>query len=112
MNLLETYDYILAPSAQVFPFDANVHWPKSIAGRPMDTYHRWMETVAPWSLTGHPVLGMPVGFDPRGLPMGIQLIGKDNGDLDVLRLGHAYEKVTGWVSRVPPPMLREQGSQP
>jgi ureidomalonase len=112
VKLLETYDYILAPSAQVFPFDANVHWPKSIAGRPMDTYHRWMETVAPWSLTGHPVLGMPVGFDPRGLPMGIQLIGKDNGDLDVLRLGRAYEKVTRWVSRVPPPMLRERGLRP
>jgi Asp-tRNA(Asn)/Glu-tRNA(Gln) amidotransferase A subunit family amidase len=44
--------------------------------------------------------------------MGIQLIGKDNGDLDVLRLGRAYEKVTRWVSRVPPPMLREQGLRP
>ena len=110
VRLLDAYDFILAPSAQVFPFDADVHWPAEIAGRRMDTYHRWMETVAPWSLTGHPVLGMPVGFDGRGLPMGIQLIGSDNGDLDVLRLGRAYEEVTAWVSRVPPPMLGDDGS--
>jgi Asp-tRNA(Asn)/Glu-tRNA(Gln) amidotransferase A subunit family amidase len=105
VELFETYDFILAPSAQVFPFDADIHWPSSIDGRPMDTYHRWMETVAPWSLTDHPVMGMPVGFDRRGLPMGIQLVGRDNADLAVLQLAYAYEQATQWVGRVPPPML-------
>jgi Asp-tRNA(Asn)/Glu-tRNA(Gln) amidotransferase A subunit family amidase len=106
LDLLETYDFVVGPSAQVFPFDADVHWPASIDGRPMDTYHRWMETVAPWSLTDHPVLGMPVGFDRRGLPMGIQLVGRDNADLAVLQLGYAYEEATDWVHRAPP-MLAE-----
>jgi ureidomalonase len=107
LELFETYDFVVGPSAQVFPFDADVHWPASIDGRPMDTYHRWMETVAPWSLTDHPVLGMPVGFDRRGLPMGIQLVGRDNADLAVLQLGYAYEQATDWVHRAPPPMLAE-----
>ena len=35
--------------------------------------------------------------------------GAFHGDLDVLRLGRAYEKVTRWVSLVPPPLLRERG---
>ncbi|MBC7633297.1 amidase [Aeromicrobium sp.] len=104
--MFERYDYILAPSAQVFPFDKNTQWPASIDGRPMDTYHRWMETVAPWTMTGHPVAGMPVGFDSRGLPMGIQIIGPDNGDRAVLQLAHAYEQQTRWVDRVLPPALR------
>jgi amidase len=106
LTLFETYDYILAPSAQVFPFDATVHWPKEINGRTMDTYHRWMETVAPWSMTGLPAMGMPVGFDRRGLPMGVQLIGKNHADLSVLQLAYAYEQATRWVHKAPPPMLR------
>ncbi|MGW7517662.1 amidase [Streptomyces sp. NPDC054796] len=107
LKLFETYDYVLAPSAQVFPFDKDVHWPAEIDGRPMDTYHRWMETVAPWSLTGLPAIGMPVGFDARGLPMGVQLIGREHADLALLRLAYAYERETGWVSRMPPPLLGE-----
>ncbi|MEU6661997.1 amidase [Streptomyces sp. NPDC046821] len=106
MKMFETYDYILAPSAQVFPFDKETHWPHEIDGRPMDTYHRWMETVAPWSLTNLPTAGMPVGFDRRGLPTGVQLIGKDNADLAVLQLAHAYEQATRWTSKVTPSLLK------
>lgn len=105
-TMFATYDYILAPTAQVFPFDKNVHWPDSIDGHPMDTYHRWMETVAPWTMTGHPVANVPVGFDSRGLPMGVQIIGPDDGDRAVLQLAHAYEQQTHWVDRVLPPGLR------
>jgi Asp-tRNA(Asn)/Glu-tRNA(Gln) amidotransferase A subunit family amidase len=107
-KMFETYDYILAPSAQVFPFDKATHWPKAIAGRRMDTYHRWMETVAPWTMTGHPVAGMPVGFDDRGLPMGIQIIGPGHADLAVLQLAYAYEQAARWVERVLPPALRDR----
>ena len=34
------YDYLALPSAQVWPFDADMPWPRSIAGRAMDSYHR------------------------------------------------------------------------
>ncbi|SEB43079.1 amidase [Rhodococcus jostii] len=104
-KMFETYDYILAPSAQVFPFDKSTHWPTTIAGRPMDTYHRWMETVAPWTMASLPVAAMPVGFDDRGLPMGIQIIGRHGADRAVLQLAHAYEQATKWVDRVLPPAL-------
>ena len=106
LEMFETYDYILAPSVQVFPFDKDVHWPTEINGRPMATYHSWMETVAPWSLTNLPNMGMPVGFNEAGLPAGIQLIGKDNADLAVLQMAHAYEQETRWVSTVLPPLLQ------
>jgi ureidomalonase len=105
MELFESYDFVLAPSAQVFPFDAALPWPHRVGGREMDTYHRWMETVGPWSLTNLPVMGMPAGFDERGLPTGVQLVGPYNGDLSVLRLAYGYERATEWVHRAPPPML-------
>ena len=62
------------------------------------------------TLSGCPIIGVPVGFNPAGLPMGMQLIGPDNADLAVLQLAFAYDQVTAWVSRVPPPMLGDDGS--
>jgi amidase len=112
LGLFERYDALLAPSAQVFPFSADVHWPTEIDGRPMDTYHRWMETVAPWSLAGVPVLGMPAGFDRRGLPAGVQLIGPPGADRRVLGLGRSYEEATQWVRRVRPAAVTVAGPPP
>ena len=106
------FDAVLAPSAQVFPFDADTPWPAEVAGRPMDTYHRWMETVAPWSLAGAPALGMPAGFGAGGLPTGVQLVGRPGADLQVLQLGRAYEEATQWVNRVRPPLLAPRESRP
>jgi hypothetical protein len=42
-RLFERYDYVVAPTAQLFPFDVNMHWPNEIAGRRMETYHEWMK---------------------------------------------------------------------
>ncbi|MFC7738190.1 amidase [Roseomonas sp. GCM10028921] len=100
--LLTRYDYLALPSAQVFPFDADTHWPKEVGGRNMDTYHRWMEVVIPVTMSGCPAVSVPVGFDSRGLPMGMQLVGRNHGELAVLRLALAYERATTWAARRPP----------
>ena len=105
LRTFEQFDYIAVPTAQVFPFDVDQHWPKAIAGRQMDTYHRWMEVVVAWTLSGCPVISVPVGFNAEGLPMGMQLIGRPRDDLSVLRLAAAYEKVRNWVGDRLPPVL-------
>ncbi|MDX3906235.1 MAG: amidase [Pigmentiphaga sp.] len=97
------YDVLALPSAQVFPFDAAWKWPTEIAGRAMDTYHRWMEVVIPGTMSGCPVIGLPAGFDERGLPMGMQLIGPMHGELLCLDMARAYDDATSWARRRPPP---------
>ena len=88
----------------VLPYHLDVV--KQIAGRDMDTYHRWMEVVFPWTLSGCPAISVPVGFGPQGLPMGMQLIGRPKDDLSVLRLAHAYEQERDWVGgRLPQAMM-------
>ena len=101
-RLFETYDALALPSAQVWPFPADWRWPEEIAGRKMDTYHRWMEIVVPVSLAGLPCLGMPAGFSQSGLPMGMQLFGPTGSDAALLAMGDAYHQATDWPNARPP----------
>jgi amidase len=62
-----------------------------------------MEVVIYATLAGLPALSVPAGFDERGLPMGMQLIGPPLGDLAVLNAAAAYETTIGdWLARRPP----------
>ena len=101
-RLFETYDFLVLPTAQVFPFAADLHWPERVGGRRMDTYHRWMEVVIPGTLGGGPVLAVPAGFDSRDRPMGLQILGPARADLATLQIGHAYEQASGFSRRQPP----------
>jgi amidase len=104
-ELFETYDAIALPTAQVWPFPLDVEYPTEIAGRPMDTYHRWMEVMIPASLIGLPAIAVPVGFGENGLPMGLQLIGAHGADAALLQLAEAWHRATDWPNRRPPPDL-------
>jgi amidase len=98
LALFERYDLLVVPTAQVFPFPVETHWPREIAGRAMDSYHRWMQVSAFATMGGCPALNVPVGFDAAGRPMGMQLIGRPRADLAVLRAGAAYEAVLPWAT--------------
>jgi amidase len=100
-DLFERYDVLALPTAQVFPFPADVHWPKSIDGKAMDTYHRWMEVVIGGTLAGLPVVNLPAGFDERGRPMGMQFLGPMGHDREVLEFAMAYEAATDYLDRRP-----------
>ena len=91
LALFEEFDVLALPSAQCWPFDAALRWPAEIAGRRMDTYHRWMEVTILPTLAGLPAISVPVGFGAAGLPMGMQLIGRPRDDLGVLRLAMHVE---------------------
>ncbi len=105
--LLEDYDVLVLPTAQVFPFDKNVHWPTSINGRSMDTYHRWMEVVIGGSLAGVPVVNVPAGVDEAQRPMGLQLMGRFGEDKRVLEIAFAYELATNFASLKPTLLAQE-----
>jgi amidase len=101
----ERYDYFILPSGQMFPFDAAIDWPKSIAGKAMDTYHRWMEVMIPVTMSSCPALTVPAGFNERDLPMGIQIVAPNHGELACLQLAYAYDQATQWITKRPPPLL-------
>jgi amidase len=87
------------PSA---PFDARLHWPAQIAGRAMDSYHRWMEVVIGPSLAGLPTAGVPAGFDAAGLPHGLQIMARPQAEWALLQLCAAWHEATPWRQRRAP----------
>ncbi len=101
----DTYDFLVLPTTQVFAFDGSIDWPTSINGHEMDTYHRWIEIAIGGTLAGGPVLNVPAGFDPRGLPIGLQILGPTRADLAVLQLGHAYQNASNY-HRTRSPLLQ------
>jgi amidase len=99
-QLFDQYDYLLLPASQVMPFDTAMDWPKQIAGKTMDTYHRWMEVVIGPTMAGLPVLAIPAGR-LHGLPIGFQLVGKPQGEFGLLQFGYAWQQATPYLQDRP-----------
>ena len=104
-RLFQRYDYLVSPSAQVFPFDVKDNWPKEIAGHQMQTYHEWQKGTFLITMTGCPALAVPAGFSDQGLPIGVQIVAPIYAERACLQLGHAYQQASDWTARRPPPQL-------
>jgi amidase len=102
---MQTYDYLLLPTCQVPPFDADQPYPTEIDGTPMSTYLDWMGSCYYITVTGHPAASVPAGFTAEGLPVGLQIVGRWHADFATLQLAHAFEQATDFASRRPPVAL-------
>jgi amidase len=87
-QLLSELDVLVLPTAQVWPFAVEQHWPARIGEVAMDTYHRWMEVTVFATLAGLPTLAVPAGMNGEGLHMGLQVIGRP----------HSERALLGWAS--------------
>ena len=103
LTLFESFDVLALPVSQVWPFDVTARWPQHINGQAMDTYHRWMEVVIYATFAGLPAISVPAGFNAQGLPMGLQLIGKPQGDFELLQMAYAYEQAAQNLVQMRPP---------
>jgi amidase len=60
----------------------------------METYIDWMATCYAITLTGLPAISVPCGFTGDGLPIGLQIVGRRQRDLDVLQLAFTFQQAT------------------
>lgn len=54
------------------------------------------------NLTGHPCLVVPNGFNDKGSPTSISLLGKLQGEAALITIGRAYQEATDWDEKHPP----------
>ena len=56
----------------------------------------------PFNYLGLPAVSAPCGFDPNGLPIGLQIAGRPFAEARVLKAADAYQRDTDWHRRRPP----------
>jgi len=100
-EFMDNYDFLVAPVVQVLPFDVNQPYVTEINGQTMTTYIDWMKSCYWISVTGQPALSVPSGFSAGGLPVGLQIVGRNRDDFGVLQIGHAFERATGYWKQRP-----------
>ena len=98
---LEKYEYFVLPTTQLPPFDVNTPYPAEIAGVKFDNYIDWMKSCWYISATGNPAASVPGGFTPEGLPVGVQIVGRNKEDFALLQMAHAFEQATGFGKKRP-----------
>jgi aspartyl-tRNA(Asn)/glutamyl-tRNA(Gln) amidotransferase subunit A len=67
---------------------------------PLSMYLSDLMTI-PVNLAGLPGMSIPCGFDPQGLPIGLQLIGNVLREDILFQVGYAYEQATEWHKKNP-----------
>jgi amidase len=98
---LTQYEYFILPTTQLPPFDVTTPYPAAINGMHFDNYIDWMKSCWYISATGNPAASVPAGFTPEGLPVGIQIVGRDRQDFSVLQLAYAFEQATNFAGKHP-----------
>jgi amidase len=91
-GLFQRFDAVLAPCMAVSPFAVEQNYPDSIAGQPMQTYIDWIAPTFVLSLTALPVASVPCALDDHGLPVGMQILGRQFGEETVLALAAAVQR--------------------
>jgi aspartyl-tRNA(Asn)/glutamyl-tRNA(Gln) amidotransferase subunit A len=90
-RLMEAFDALVGPTTPITaPPEDDLPSPSP--------YGRF---TLPFDVTGLPALSFPCGFDRRGLPIGLMLVGRRWDERTVLRIGAAYQRATDWHRRRP-----------
>ena len=87
VELFHTCRILITPTCSgIAPFAGEMT--SSVNG---ETTANWIQFTYPFNMTRSPAATVPVGLSSGGLPIGLQLIGPQHGDLVVLRTAAALE---------------------
>ncbi len=90
-------DFLLSPTNQVAAFPAEWASPTNDPAQPFEH----IGFTVPWNMSEQPALSINCGFTADGMPIGLQIVGPRFADVEVLRLGKAYEHWRGPIHRWP-----------
>jgi amidase len=62
----------------------------------------WLVFTFPFNATGQPAFSLPNGFSKEGLPIGLQLVGRQNDEAGIISLAAQFEEARPWKDEKPP----------
>ena len=95
-NFMQDFDLLICPAATIPAYPVEERYPGYADGLAYSEYYRWLDICCAITATTLPVITLPCGKTEAGLPVGLQLIGKPHGDLDLFACASYLEPLFGW----------------
>lgn len=96
LKAFETVDFIITPVSPTTAFKIGER-----TSDPLGMYLSDIYTIS-LNLAGLPGISIPCGFDKKGLPIGLQIIGRPYGEAELLRVAHQFEANHPYRNQHPP----------
>ncbi len=77
-------------------------WKTDKRGRTIHENFTWTAFCFPFNATGQPAISLPMGFNQRGLPLGLQIVGRPNDEAGIIALAAQFEQARPWKDKSPP----------
>lgn len=95
LAFFERHDVLALPVVGCMPHPQTEEWVRVIGGYAMGGYMDWLRFAFLATVAGLPAISVPVGSGPRGLPVGLQLVGRPRGEAELLRAARFVELACG-----------------
>lgn len=96
-DVFEKVDFVLTPTTPVPPITIE----QALNMSPDPAGELWLRNTRPFNAYGVPTISVPCGFTRAGLPIGLQIAGRNFDEASLLSFAHAYEEATQWHKRTP-----------
>jgi aspartyl-tRNA(Asn)/glutamyl-tRNA(Gln) amidotransferase subunit A len=90
-KLFTDIDYVISPVSPVVKFAAERAAPLDDPDKPFEH----IGYTVPWNMAENPAISINGGYDAKGFPIGVQIIGRRFDDIGVLGMAKAFEGLRG-----------------
>ena len=90
-NLFHDLDYVISPVSPVVNFPAEFASPVNDPDKPFEH----IAYTVPWNMAENPAISINGGYDAKGFPIGVQIVGRRFDDLGVLGMAKTFEGLRG-----------------
>jgi aspartyl-tRNA(Asn)/glutamyl-tRNA(Gln) amidotransferase subunit A len=90
-KLFGEIDYVISPVSPVVNFPAELASPLNDPDRPFEH----IAYTVPWNMAENPAISINGGYDSKGFPIGVQIVGRRFDDIGVLGMAKAFESLRG-----------------
>ena len=101
LEFFSRYDFLIAPSSMVPPFNVNIKWVEKVEEKNFDNYVSWLMTAACISLTGCPAIALSTGFSKDKAPIGIQIVAAPFQEKKLLTIAKLIEENSNISKLIP-----------
>ncbi|WP_017661544.1 amidase [Baaleninema simplex] len=97
----EEFDLLILPT-YLHPTVRVGEWAQLPPEDVLDAVTNWILPCPPFNASGQPSIAVPSGFDDRGLPLSVQVVGKPGAEATLLQVAAQLERSQQWCQFRPP----------